>query len=407
MDSHPVPAIPDNVPSDRVYDIDIYAPSRDGGDYHEAWSAIHSASDAGLLWTPRNDGHWIATRADTITTVLSDYDHFSNRMIFVPKTSGEAHNIIPTTLDPPEHRPYRNILNSSLSPKQINRVEDTFRPIAAELIERFRLKGGCDFTTQYAELFPIRIFMRIIDRPMADAPHIKYLADQTTRPNGEMTYQEALQGLYDYLEPILSERRGGNGEDILSRIVNGEVNGRAVSEREAREMAAQMLIAGVDTVVNFLSFMMFFLATDGEERGALVADPDRIPGFINELLRRFGIVTTGRVVREDYLYEGVTLKAGDMVMVPTALHGLDPEVNPNPMQFSPTRQGARHSAFGSGNHICPGAHLARAEVRATLREWLAHIPDFTVAPGAMIQTTGGIVACMSKLPLVWNPAATR
>ncbi|WP_156680465.1 cytochrome P450 [Sphingomonas profundi] len=407
MATQPHRDLPENVPVHRLYDIDIYAPSPTGGDYFAAWAKIHAASESGLLWTPRNDGHWIATRAGTITDVLSDYEHFSNRIIFVPKSSGEAHNIVPTTLDPPEHRPYRNILNGSLAPKQVNRVEESFRPIAAELIETFRLDGRCEFATQYAELFPIRIFMRIVDLPEADAPRLKALADQTIRPDGQMTYEEALDGLYAYLQPVIDARRGTDGQDMISRIVNGEVNGRPVNDREAREMCAQMLIAGLDTVVNFLTFMMLFLATHPEPCAALVADPARIPAFINELLRRFGIVTTGRVVREDYDYQGVTLRAGDMVVVPTALHGIDPAVYPDPLAVSLDRGNARHSAFGSGNHTCPGAHLARTEIRATLQEWLAHIPIFSLAPGSELRFSGGIVACVHALPLIWDPATTR
>lgn len=407
MATQPSQDLPDNVPADRVFDIDIYSPSPEGGDYHEAWAAVHRANESGLLWTPRNDGHWIATRGETITTVLSDYEHFSSRVIFVPRSSGEAHNIVPTTLDPPEHRPYRNILNNSLAPKRINQIEATFRSVAAELIDDFRLAGRCDFATQYAEHFPIRIFMRIIDLPTDDAPRLKFLADQTIRPDGQMTYEQALQGLYDYLEPHIQARRGGDGEDMLSRIVNGEVGGRPVDDREAREMCAQMLIAGLDTVVNFLSFMMLFLATHADQRAALVAAPDLIPAFVNELLRRFGIVTTGRVVRTDYDFEGVTLRAGDMVMVPTALHGIDPAINPDPLTVSITRSAARHSTFGSGNHICPGAHLARAEIRATLQEWLVRIPDFRIPTDAAPRFAGGIVACIHGLPLEWDATITH
>jgi len=393
---------PDNVPDDRVFDIDIYMPSPDKGDYHEAWSKVHAFTDQQLIWTPKNDGHWIAVRTDAINAVLSDFEHFSNRVIFVPRSSGEAHNIIPTTLDPPEHRPYRTILNSSLAPKSVNQVEPKFRAIAGELMDALQDRGWCNFTTEFAEHFPIRIFMEIIDLPVADAPRLKRLADQTIRPDGTMTYEQALQGMYDYLNPHLEARRGGSGGDMLSRIVNGEVNGRPVSMQEAREMGAQMLIAGLDTVVNFLGFIMAFLAVNDGERRWLAEDPKNIPGFINELLRRFGIVTTGRIVREDYMFDGVQLREGDMVMVPTGLHGIDPAVYEDPLNVRRGRTGIRHSAFGVGNHVCPGAHLARAEVLATLEEWLSRIPEFRIKRGSALQYTGGIVAHIEEVLLEWD-----
>lgn len=393
---------PDNVPANRVFDIDIYMPDPGKADYHKAWAKAQHRIDGGLLWTPRNDGHWVAIRADAIADVLSDYEHFSNRVIFVPRTSGEAHNIIPTTLDPPHHRPYRNILNQSLMPKRVNQLEDKMRSIAADLIDKFQDRGHCDFTREFAEHFPIRIFMQIIDLPVADALRLKRLADQTIRPDGSMTYEEALQGLYDYLEPHLNERRGGNGEDMLSRIVNGEVNGRLLTMQEAREMGAQMLIAGLDTVVNFLGFMMVFLATHDDVRAYLVEDLDRIPAFVNELLRRFGIVTTGRIVVKDFEYDGMQLRAGEMVMVPTGLSGIDPTVFDDPLTVKPARERIRHAAFGMGNHVCPGAHLARAEIKATLEEWLSRIPDFRVQPGQELTYTGGIVAHIEEVHLAWD-----
>lgn len=394
-------ALPDNVPSDRLYDIDIYSPSSEAGDYHEAWSAVHAASEKGLLWTPRNDGHWFAARADTITTVLSDYAHFSSRILFVPKAAGEAHDLAPTTLDPPRHRPYRAIVNSGLGPKALSRIEALLPRLAAELIEGFKADGHCNFTRQYAQHFPIRIFMGIVDLPVEDALLLKSFADQTTRPDGTMTYEEALQGLNAYLEPVIEARRGGRGDDLLSKIVNGEVNGEPLDNEKAMEMCTQVLIGGLDTVVNMLSFMMLFLATHDDHRRKLVADRSRIPAFINELLRRFSIATTGRIVIEDYEFEGVTLKAGDMVMVPTTLHGLDPNINPDPLAIDLDRKGARHSVFGSGNHTCPGAHLARMEIRETLEQWLDRIPEFRLAPDIPVRYAGGIVAGVSDISLVW------
>lgn len=244
--------------------------------------------------------------------------------------------------------------------------------------------------------------MQIIDLPVEDAPKLKRLADQTIRPDGSMTYEEALQGLYDYLEPHLAQRRGGDGEDMLSRIVNGEVGGRALTMQEAREMGAQMLIAGLDTVVNFLGFMMVFLATHDHVRRHLVEDLGRIPSFINELLRRFGIVTTGRIVVKDFAYDGVQLRAGEMVMVPTGLSGIDPDLFEDPLTVQPARERIRHAAFGMGNHVCPGAHLARAEIKATLEEWLSRIPDFHVRSGHALKYSGGIVAHIEEVHLAWD-----
>ena len=123
----------------------------------------------------------------------------------------------------------------------------------------------------------------------------------------------------------------------------------------------------------------------------------------NECFRRFGLVIIARTVRDDIDFHGARLKAGEMVCIPTQIHGLDDAINPDPMRIDLARRGARHSAFGSGPHICPGQELARAEVAITIEEFLRRIPDFTVAADADTACSGGIVAQINRLVLEWRP----
>ncbi|MGH7488872.1 MAG: cytochrome P450, partial [bacterium] len=135
-----------------------------------------------VVWTPRNGGHWIVLRGRLVSRVLSEFCNFSNHTVLVPKeTAGEAYRLIPLSLDPPAHAPFRNLLNAGLSPKAVKPIEDTIRKLTIELIEGFRADGGCNFTLQFAEQLPIRIFMMIVDLPVEDKPKLKYLADQFTR----------------------------------------------------------------------------------------------------------------------------------------------------------------------------------------------------------------------------------
>jgi cytochrome P450 len=174
-----------------------------------------------------------------------------------------------------------------------------------------------------------------------------------------------------------------------------------MSRHEALQLCSQVLIAGLDTVVNFLGFAMLHLATHHELRDRLAAEPALIPAAVNELLRRSPIVTIGREVRQDIAFAGVQLKAGDMVMAPTALHGLDPRANERPDEVDLKRREPAHSTFGHGDHKCPGAHLARTELVISIEEWLARVPDVTLAPGAEVTFSGGLVGCVDALPLVW------
>lgn len=400
---HYVSPPPDNVPADRIVDFDIYRVLPDGVDYHRSWRALMDESPYSVMWTPHNGGHWIALRGDLSDIVMSDYERFSNRTILVPKdTAGEAYRLIPLSLDPPEHRPFRNLLNDNLSPKALKGMDERITDLAVQLIEGFKPRGRCDFIHEFAEQLPVRIFMQVVDLPEEDLPKLKHLADQFTRPDGSLTYPEVGQLFRAYLAPVIAARRGKGGADMISRMVNGQIDGRDLTDEEAENICIQVLVGGLDTVVNFMGFTMSFLAENHELRRALAADPDRIDDALLEFLRRFPLVSSSREVRHDIVFEGVTLKAGDMIMAPTALSALDDAANDNPLAFQLNRPARRHSTFGKGSHTCPGAHLARIELKIMLKEWFARIPEFRLAEGSALRFSNGIVGTVQPFVLEWT-----
>lgn len=392
---------PHHVPADRVVDLDIYAPPGLQEDYHRAWASVQ-ASNPPLVWTPRNEGHWVALGGEVLAEVQSDWERFSNRVIVLPKSIGEMHKLIPTTIDPPEHRPYRKLLNDNLKPAAIRGLQDKVRSAAIDLIESFRAKGHCNFTEEYARIFPIRIFLAMVDLPEADAPKIRLWAESMTRPEPEIPFEEARQAFFDYLDPIIRARTESPGEDMLSSMIAADMGGRRLDHDEALALCTQVLIAGVDTVVNFLGFVMQELARNPSAREALRAHPGGTLAAAHELFRRFGLVTIAREVRADMTFHGMELKAGEMVAIPTVVHGLDAQQNPDPLRVDFGRQRIRHSAFGSGPHMCPGQELARSEVAVTVEEWLARIPDFEIAPDSDLGCRPGIVGSINRLCLKWS-----
>lgn len=399
--------IPAHVSRERVVDFDMYCLPEGKKGFHEAWKTLQAPGIPDIVWTPRNGGHWIATRGKVIHEVFGDFENFSNHCILVPKEVGLQHKLLPSTLDPPEHRPFRILLNTGLAPKRIHGLREQIRQLAAELIDEVRLEGQCNFTTVYAEQLPIRIFLLIVDMPLEDAPKMKYWADQITRPDGTMTLPEAVAAFGDYLAPYIKQRMASPGEDMLSHMVSGQIDGRPLTFYEAQQLSVQLLIAGLDTVVNFLGYMMLYLAQNPQQRQLLVDDPSLIPAATEELFRRFPLVCIGRLVKRDMVFHGVKLKAGEMILVPSPLHGTDEREHECPMAVDFKRKDVSHSTFGNGPHRCPGAHLARTEVIITIEEWLARIPEFSIAPGAEIVYKGGIVGCIEAVPLVWDPAKTR
>jgi cytochrome P450 len=216
-----------------------------------------------------------------------------------------------------------------------------------------------------------------------------------------MTFDDATQAFFDYMDPHLDARMGQAGSDMLSSLVNGEIGDRPLSRREAMDLSVQILIAGVDTVVNFLGFAFLFLARSPGHRQQLIDEPDLIPAAVDELFRRFPVVSVGREVRYDMVYEGVTLRQGDVIILPTPLHGMDERDNAAALDVDFRRSHAEHTSFGNGAHRCPGAHLARTEMTIVIREWLARIPHFQIDDSVRLTYRGGIVGVLDRLPLIW------
>ena len=163
-----------------------------------------------------------------------------------------------------------------------------------------------------------------------------------------------------------------------------------------------LLVGGLDTVASAMGFAARFLATSEAHRRELIEHPERIPDAVEELLRRFPVVNAGRVVVRDMEYKGVEMRAGDQIIMPTTLHGVDDRKFDDPLKVDFARPTPIHSTFGNGAHRCPGSLLARTELKIFLEEWLKRIPDFRIKPGTTPQVRAGVNATLCSLQLVWD-----
>ena len=139
---------PDHVRPDLVVDFDYYhPPGIEDGDVYAAWNRLHHGPD--IFWTPRNKGHWVATRGEDIRAILSDHEAFSSRAVFLPVV--DRPRIIPTEIDPPEHAAYRALIAPFFYPNAIASWADEARRLAVSLIEGFYAKGECEFVAGFGE----------------------------------------------------------------------------------------------------------------------------------------------------------------------------------------------------------------------------------------------------------------
>lgn len=392
---------PAHVRDDQLFSFNMFRPHIEGRNYFSIYKAFRDADVGELVWTPYHDGHWIATRYDVIKEVFEDHERFSSNRINVSAAPGAESSWIPTSLDPPQHRSIRNLLNPVFAPRHVAALEPKIRALAQELIGTFRDRGRCEFMGEFADSLPTNLFIAMADLPMADARKLQLLSQQMTRP-GAKPRSAVQQEFFDYLRPIIAERRYGAGKDVISILVNGRPEGRELTEDEALKLTGQVLQAGMDTIASFLGLVILTLADKPDIRREIVADPNRIHPFIDELFRTHSVVTIGREVRYDMTYRGAELKRGEIIMCPTALAGFDDRVNVDPFDFDLDRSGRVHSAFGNGPHRCAGAALGRLEVLVAIEEWLKQIPEFSVPPDADIRFVSGVTPAIEHLPVIWE-----
>ncbi|HKY92010.1 MAG TPA: cytochrome P450, partial [Nevskiaceae bacterium] len=149
-------------------------------------------------------------------------------------------------------------------------------------------------------------------------------------------------------------------------------------------------------------FSMRFLALSPSHRRQIVEDPSIIPEAVDELLRRHGIANVARVCRRDTVLRGVTIKAGDAMLIATALPGLDERRFERPMDVDFHRASKKSLVFGRGPHVCIGQLLARVELKVFLQEWFARIPDFRIPDDAIVSAAPGLANSVLRLPLAWK-----
>ncbi len=392
---------PPHVPPDRVTDFDVYAPAAPGEDFHAAWLRFRESTPHRLVWSPRYGGHWIATRGEDVRTIHEDHARFSSAANTVPRATSRA-PLGAIVLDPPEHAPFRAFLDRGLSPRVVRAQEPAIRALAIRLIDGFVTSGGCEFIGDFADVLPLTVFLNLVDVPLADRAQLARWASQVTRVTDIAVRDEASRSLRNYLRPLIAARRAQPGTDLLSEIVQTKIDGRPITDTEAVGACTHLMIAGLDTVSSLLGFVMRFLADQPAQRLALAGRPDRIPGAVKELIRRFPLVVMSREAREDVSMDGVTIAGGEMVTIPTMLFNLDPEIYADPLAVEWDRPVLATCTFGAGPHRCPGAPLGQRETAIVLEEWLARIPDFTVTERDSISVSGGIVATLNRLPLRWS-----
>lgn len=391
--------IPDHVPASLVRDFDFLQAEVEG-DLYEWWNALHDGPE--IFFTPRHGGHWVTTRADDIGHVMENHEVFSSQQMTVPKGTHQFPSP-PIMYDPPLHTDFRKLLAPFFTPKSIGDLEAKARDLSVQLIDKVAGRGHCEFVSELSLAMPIGIFLGLVDLPDSDRLELLAYAEKMVRGKTHEEQAEGFMQSYQYLGAVFAQRRENPGNDILSYALQGTVEGgRPLTEMELLGMGALLLAGGLDTVAGMMGFIMLHLARNPAHQQLLADNPDLMPQAIEELMRRHQIANVARLVVRDTVLKGVTMKAGDMVLIPTSMAGLDDRRYPDPMTVDFARADKRSLVFGKGPHQCIGAFLARTELRVFFAEWLKRVPRFSLAPGQVPVAVPGRANAVSYLPLVWE-----
>jgi cytochrome P450 len=396
---------PDHVPEHLVYDVDFFNLIVGSEDAQEAWRRLQQDLPD-IFWTPRYVGHWVATRAEDIKTIQLDHEHFSHSGNNPARLTDELNAML--NMDPPEHTPYRRLITPAFLPKAVTNLEKHARDVAIQLIEKLAPRGECEFISEFAKVLPIVVFLAMVDLPLEDREMFLPWAEDAVRSPFPERQMAARQKMAAYLGKYIDERTANPGEDLISTVAKGRIGDRPITRKEIVSTCVLLLFGGLDTVASILGFIARFLAQNPEHRHRIIEDPAIITVAVEELIRRHGLPNTFRELTQDYLYKGVLLKKGDYIQIPNSLFGLDERLVADPLKVDFDRERPiPHAAFGNGPHTCPGAVLARREIRVFLEEWLKRIPDFQIKPGTQPVIATGLVNGVLELKLSWDPATVH
>ena len=388
-------------PRGPVFDFDYVSDPAVLADVHAAYWALKQNAPP-VFWTPQHGGHWVVTSADAAIEVLRHPDRFSSRFLSIPPNPNQP-RMIPESLDPPEHRAYRQLLRPWFESKAIEPLAPRIEEWANELIARVEDNGECEFVEALGSRFPVSVFMELFGFPLDQFDFFRNTVTEFFGSgNDDARRAQLSMQIIGILSDLIAARRVEPHEDLITKLIDADFEGRKLDQGELISIGFLMFLAGLDTVVNALSFGMRHLAGDEALRTRMIDDPEAIPGIVEELMRRYAFISAPRYLTQDTALDGVLLREGDSILVPMAMVGWDEKLTSCPAEVRLDRPHCRHAGFGSGIHTCLGLHLARMEMTIFYRAWAKRIGHFRVAAGAELRCRGGSVQALETLPIEWD-----
>ena len=335
----------------------------------------------------RGRGYWALTKHEDVIAVSKDPARFSSHrggtnIEDYEEEDLSAIQMMMVNMDPPQHNQFRRLASTGFTPRMVARMEPHIRAVTNGILDKVASKGSADFVTSIAAELPLQVIAEMMGVPHEERHKLFDWSNrligfddpefQTSLADGKIAAME----VWMYASSLAEARRGVKGEDLVSVLINAEIEGQQLSEAEFDAFFLLLAVAGNETTRNLISGGMLALIENPEQRQRLIDDPSLIPSAVEEMLRWVTpVMYFRRTATKDTEIRGQKIKEGDKVVMYYSSANRDEDVFPNGDKFDVGRTPNEHLAFGTGQHFCLGANLARLEIRVMFEELLRRQPD--------------------------------
>lgn len=360
-------------------------------------------ADAPLYWDD-DTGIWGAASHELVSLMSRDWHTFCSGQGSRPESS------VPSMInfDAPEHTKRRRLVGTGFTPRRVADHEPYLRAKVTQLIDAVIDRGHCDIVADIATPLPMYMIGELMGLPESDHHTLLHWSDLFATGGEEIRsdVERAVVEWNDYIMAKVAQRRGGDGEDLVSLVVNADWEGQSLSDIDIMFETMLILVGGDETTRHVISGGMAALLQNPEQLRRLQDDLSLLPGAIEEMLRWSSpIRNMNRTATREVEVNGLHIREGDRILLLYPSANRDATVFTDPFTFDITRSPNDHVAFGAyGRHHCLGAPLARLELRILFEELLTRLTDFELATdGDLEWRRGNFVLGINSVPMTFRP----